>query len=133
MALELLQYMQSIGVHPNKFVYNSALRACATEDLWPVALTLLEDMRTDDLEANVVTYNAALAACDAAEVAERPDRIPASGNWSAGAAASRSIASSLPPARLHLVSGGAFVALLLADGAIICVTLACHGLFPNTF
>ena len=64
---------QDAGIAPNAVVYNSAIRACATQALWPVALSLFNDLRDDEtvgatagekVAPSTISYNAALAACE---------------------------------------------------------------------
>ena len=55
---------QDAGIAPNAVAYHSAIRACATQKLWPVALSLLDDLRADGLALSTISYNAALAACE---------------------------------------------------------------------
>ena len=47
--------MHAADVTPNTVVYNAAVRACATAELWPAALSLLEDMRADGVPRSTVS------------------------------------------------------------------------------
>eukprot|EP00434_Breviolum_minutum_P035791 symbB.v1.2.031694.t1/scaffold3708.1/size51654/2 len=59
-ALDLLQQMRPLDVHPNLITYNGFMDVCQKTGEWRVALQLLEVSTAD-----CITYNSIIAACQA--------------------------------------------------------------------
>jgi pentatricopeptide repeat domain-containing protein 1 len=63
-ALDTFATLEQSGLPLSLVSFSAAIRACATENHWPIALSLLEDARDLGLEPDTIVCNAALSACE---------------------------------------------------------------------
>lgn len=63
-ALDTFTALERSGLPLSLVSFSAAIRACATENHWPIALSLLQDARDLGLEPDTIVCNAALSACE---------------------------------------------------------------------
>jgi pentatricopeptide repeat domain-containing protein 1 len=63
-ALDTFSALERSGLPLSLVSFSAVIRACATENHWPIALSLLQDARDRDLAPDTIVCNAALSACE---------------------------------------------------------------------
>jgi len=73
-ALDTFTALERSGLPLSLVSFSAAIRACATENHWPIALSLLQDARDLGLEPDTIVCNAALSARLTLLAIDEPDR-----------------------------------------------------------